>query len=279
MKKFLKVFIIVLLVIASVAGTCFFFFRNLKEKNNTTPSFSAILFSQEQKEFNESLNLMSAVVNSDATDKRLEVIIKTQNNLDEILKVLVSYHVENNTQINNERISKAFKQFDADKTLLQNMVDEYLIKKDSSYFDRHLGANDFYRQACNYLMSYARLVNYINMDLSLNKSVDLKFSMFEIYCNVVTTSFNTTKVTSSKVEIENASNINKINDLLVINDSFIVTAVDPFSSVINEFNRYYYNSNKTEFAKNLANNILMVNSNQGNNEQIATYYFKQIFGV
>ncbi len=279
MKKFLKVFIFVLLVIASVAGTCFFFFKNLKEKNNTTPSFSAILFSQEQKEFNESLALMSAVVNSDATDKRLEVVIKTQNNLDEILKVLVSYHVENNTQINNERISKAFKQFNADKALLQNMVSEYLIKKDSTYFDRHLGANDFYKQACNYLMSYAQLVNYVNMDLNLNKSVDLKFSMFEIYCNVVTTSFNTTKINASRVMIENSANINKINDILKIENSFVVTKVSPFESIVNEFNRYYYNSNKTEFAKNLANNILIVNSNQGNNEQIATYYFKQIFGV
>ena len=279
MKKFLKVFIIVLLVIASVAGTCYFFFKNLKEKDNTTASFAEMIYSESYKTFKNDLVKTASYVNSDKTDSRLDLIIETQMNLDEILTVLSSYHIDTDAKINNERISKAAKQLNSSKSLLQSMMREYSIKKDSTYFDRHLGANDLYKQSCNYLIAYARLLNYINMDLELNKNVDLKFTMFDIYCNVVSTSFNSTKEASSRVVIENASNINKINDIFELDNSIIVTAVNPFASVINEFNDCYYSCNKTEFAENLSANILTANSNQGTAEQVATYYFKQIFGV
>ena len=280
MKKFLKVFIIVLLVIASVAGTCYFFFKNMKERDNTTASIAGVLYSEEKSEFNSNLQVISALMNSDSTDTRLNLIITTNAKMDQITKILASYHIANNTKINNERISKAFNQFNSSRNLLTAMINEYNIKKDSSYFNRHTGANDLYSQACNYLISYARFINYVNSDLNLNKSCDIKFSMFDVYTHVVMTSFNETKTENSMVIIKNAANINKINSILQIDNSIIKTEVNTFAKEINLFSDAYYNCNKTEFAANLATNITLVtSSNQDTNEKIATYYLKQIFKV
>lgn len=280
MKKFLKVFIIVLLVVAAIAGTCYFFFKNLKEKNNTTSSISEYLYSDSKSEFNLELQSIGSLVNSDGTDSRIDLLIKTNANLDSIVEILASYYVPTDTKINNERIAKSFNEVVASRNLLSSMMSEYKIKKDSEYFNRHIGANDFYKQTCSYFVEYAKFANYLNSNLSLNKSSDIKFSMFEIYCNVVIDTFAKTTVTSSKVVISNSVNINKINGIFKLQNSYIVTKVNPFDKLINTFNNAYYDCNKMEFASNIASNIATVNgSNQPTNEKVATYYFKQIFGV
>ena len=280
MKKFLKIFIIVLLVVSAVGTTCYLFFKNMKENDNTTVSIAGILYSENKTKFNNSLSTMSSVVNSDGTDNRLNLIIKTNSNLDEIVEVLASYHIENNTKINNEKISKVLKQVNSSKKLLGKMIDEYNIKKNSTYFDKHLGANDFYSEACNYLVKYARFANLINADLNLNKNCDLKFSMFDVYTQVVMNSFNQTKVENSKVIIYSEYNINKINSIFKMENSIVETKVSPYAVEVNRFVEAYYDCNKTEFAKYLASNISIVTSeNQTTKEKIATYYFKQIFNV
>lgn len=280
MKKFLKVFIIVILVIAAVAGTVVLFFINRDKNDSVTGSIADFVYSDDNKLFNSNLQDMNKWVNSDSTDNRVELIIKTNNMMDEIVKDLSSYHIANNTQIDNEKIFRVFNGVVAAKNLLGNMMSEYKIKKDSTYFNRHVGANDFYNQACVYLVNYAEFANYINTYLGVNRQVDLKFTMFEVYCNVVMTTFNTTKTENSKVVVESTSNINKINQVMVVENSFIDTSVNQFAIEISQFNSAYYTCNKVEFAKNLASNISAVSSvNQDTNEKIATYYFKQIFGI
>lgn len=280
MKKFLKVFIIVLLVVSSIGTTCYLFFKNMKENNNTTESIAGILYSESKYDFNSSLLTMASYVNSDDTDNRLNLIIETNETLDEIVEVLATYHIANNTKINNEKIAKALDRLNGSKQLLGLMIDEYNIKQTSSYFDRHLGANDFYKQACNYLINYARFANYINANINVNKNCDLKFSMIDVYTNVVMSTFNNTKEDNQRVVVYSTANINLINNIFNLDYSFIETEVDPFDISINYFIQAYYNCNKTEFAKNLSSNVSVVSSaTQDSKEKVATYYFKQIFKI
>ena len=51
MKKFLKVFIIVLLVLAAVGGTCVLFFRNIKNKKGEAMCISEALDLEDSLEF------------------------------------------------------------------------------------------------------------------------------------------------------------------------------------------------------------------------------------
>ena len=109
---------------------------------------------------------------------------------------------------------------------------------------------------------------------------DLKFSIYEIYSNVVINTFSKTKTESSKIIVENTQNINKLHTVVSINNSFIETKIDQFAIEISLFNKAYYETNKVNFAKNLAQNISSVTTaDQTTKEKLATYYFKQIFGI
>ena len=105
MKKFIKVFIIVLLVIGVIGGTCFFFFRKHKDKNSKTESIVSMLQSESKIKFDEDLSLITGYMkDSNSADTRLDLIINTSGKLDDILSVLSSYYVSANTQIKNEEI-------------------------------------------------------------------------------------------------------------------------------------------------------------------------------
>ena len=283
MKKFLKVFIVVVMVLGVIGGTCFFFFRNHKEKMNTTEPLIDYFNSKGSVEFKEEMFSMSEIVNSDGKDNRLNLIIETNNKMDSIVNVLISYYINSNTQINNEEISKALNNVKSSRSLLLDMMNEYEIKSTSIYFNRHLGANDFYIQASNYLIQYANLVKLINNNVSVDKNVDAKFNLFEIYSNIVIETFsyiNYQESLTSKVVVSNVSSISILNNRLIIVNSIVQTTGGLFSKYINDFNKYYNMCDKTQFVSKLAENIGSVNSaEQNSNEKIATYYFKVIMGL
>jgi len=259
------------------------FFKKEKEKNYTTISFAAMLDSEEKKLFDQDLADIRSYVNSDATDTRFNLIIKTSSKLDEVLSVLSSYYIENDTKINNKKISTTLNQVVSSRNHLSSMMNEYEIKKDTQYFDRHIGANDLYEESCNYLIKYAKLNYLINKSLEgVDKSVDIKFNMFEIYSNVTQQAFSNLKtLNNSRVVVKDETNINLMNSLLVLNNSFISTTASAFSIYVSHFNKYYSLTKKTNFANNLVTNINSVQAitESSTNEQIATYYFKTIFGM
>lgn len=279
MKKFLKVFIIVCLVVAAIVGTCFLFFKNLKEKENKTPPIAQLLLSESKSKFDANMAEMSTLVNSDGTDYRLDLIIKTSKNLDDIVFTLSTYSIEQNTQIDNRKIAEMYNQVQASLNLLEAMVVEYKIKSTSTYFDRHLGANDFYKQASFYLTNYAKFANLLNVSLSnVNKNVDVKFNMFEIYANVVINTFDETKDDNWLTMVKDRSNIDAINNLFRVTNSFVNDGA--FSIKVSQFNDAYYNCNKINFAKNLNENINVVNTlNTQDKEKVATYYFKLLCNI
>lgn len=281
MKKFLKVAIIVLLVIGAIGGTVYFFFRNHKEKSSKTESIVNMVKSESKTNFNNSLSNIKAIANSDSTDVRLDVIIETNAKLDEIVYVLSSYYLNSNTVINNKDIKNQLDTVNSLRSTMSSMMTEYNIKKDSVYFDRHLGLNDLYKTSCDYVENYAKFAGLLCDNVSgVNKKADIKFAMFELYVDIVENTFAKTKTDANNLEIiEDASNINLINSEMQINNSYIVTDQAYTTNAVN-FVNYYYSCDKQAFAKNLATNVAAVNSSlQPNNELIATYYFKTIYGI
>lgn len=281
MKKFLKVLIIVLLVLGAVGGTTYFFFKNNKKKSGDTGSLVNMLTSQQKLDFNNDLRKMRTIVNSDLTDNRLTVIIETNDKLDQVVYGLLSYYLDTNTTINNIPIKEQLDVVNANRALLGDMIKEYNIKKDSVFFDRHLGANDFYKSACVYLVEYAKFTDMLNDYTKVNnKNADIKFAMIEVYTDVVENTFSkVVKNAKNLNEIENASNISLINDKMFIDNSYI-QSTQAYTANASNFVKYYNNCNKQNFASSLANNVTTVTSaEQANNELIATYYFKLIFGI
>ena len=281
MKKFLKVLIIVLLVLGAVGGTTYFFFKNNKKKSGDTGSLVNMLTSQQKLDFNNDLRKMRTIVNSDLTDNRLTVIIETNDKLDQVVYNLLSYYINTNTTINNIPIKEQLDVVNANRALLGDMIKEYNIKKDSVFFDRHLGANDFYKNASVYLVEYAKFTDMLNNYTKVNnKNADIKFAMIEVYTDVVENTFSkVVKNAKNLNEIENASNISLINDKMFIDNSYI-QSTQAYTANASNFVKYYNNCNKQNFASSLANNVTTVTSaEQANNELIATYYFKLIFGI
>ena len=293
MKRFLRVFIIVLLVLGVIGGTSYFFFKKVEEKNNTTASIAGLLQSEDKVKFNQNLKVIAEYVNSDGTDDRMNLIILTSEKLDNIVYILSTYHIDSKTKINNEQIANKLDQVESSRNLLTKMINEYNIKKDSPKFDRHLGANDLYLQACTYLVNYANFANLLNQNLDVDKMSDIKFNMFEIYTNVVVETFskvNDDDAENTNVVISNSLNIDAINEVLKIRNSYIVkienenTSDEKITILVtsynNAFNTYYNKCNKTSFAKNLAENLeLSTNLIQPNNERTAAYYFNLIYGI
>lgn len=281
MKKFLKVFIIFLLVVAAVGGTCFVFFRNIKKNEYKTPSFAQMLKSESKLKFDNDLTNMSNVVNSDLTDDRLSLICKTNNNLNNIVYILSTYFIDTNTTLNDKEILNATNQVSASRNLLVDMMKEYNVKKDSAFFDRHLGANDFYKQASVYLIRYANLATLLNNYVDdVDKNADIKFNMFEIYSNVVASTFNKIEADSeNRLVVKDRLNIDLLNNVLILEDSYIKTSCEKFSVYTNYFNKYYNLSNKANFVKDLQINLSSVTENETENEKLATYYFKVVYGI
>lgn len=293
MKKFLKVFIIVLLVLGVIGGTAFFFFRNIKEKNTTTGSLAVMLQGESKLKFNASLREIETYVNSDGTDDRMDLIISTSEKLDSVVGVLSTYYIENNTKIHDEKISDKFNEVKESRNLLSKMIAEYKIKKDSPMFNRHLGANDLYEQSCKYLTQYAELAKLINGNLKVDRTSDLRFNMFEVYSNVVINTFisdNIHKDVDTYTQVINSVNLNIMNSVLKIRDLYIVKiqnenahneVVTPlFDANINSFNIYYSKCNKGNFAKNLSEYLgFAQNEQQPTNERKAAYYFNLIYGI
>ncbi|MBQ9795574.1 MAG: hypothetical protein IJW36_01250 [Clostridia bacterium] len=293
MKKFLKVFIVVLLVIGVVAGTTYFFFRNVEKKDNTTASIAALLQSEEKLKFNSDLRYVSGLMNSDGTDQRLNLIIATNEKLDEIVNTLSTYFVHSNTKINDEALSNKLKQVQSNRKILTAMMNEYNIKKDSPLFNRHLGANDLYVKGCSYLITYAEFANILNEKINVNKESDIKFNMFEIYSNVVLDTFawiNANEVDRQRVVVDSSSNIDVMNSVLKIRSSYVVKIENEntpsekvemlFDINTNLFNDYYEKCDENSFAHNLAENLnLSTSPIQPNNERNAAYYFNLIYGI
>ena len=134
----------------------------------------------------------------------------------------------------------------------------------------------------NYITNYAELVKLINNSTNgINKSVDLRFSIIELYADVAIETFSSMKenVNGTK-EITNYNNINFVNNNINWNKMQVNAIVGKFNDSCINFIKYYNLSNKTELAKNLYSTYLNVEEVVNpTNEQRTVIYFKEVFGL
>lgn len=294
MKKTIKVIIIVVLVLLVIGGTVFLFLKRDRENNITTSSIERYLSSTTKVEqIDKGLVSVASIVNSDGTDNRMNLINNTNNKLNEIIRTLITYYVKDNTQITNEKIYKKFAEVQGQQSLLLSMLNEYNIKKDSSFFNRHIGANDLYIQSCNYLYNYAELAQLINDSVKVNKVSDAKFNMFELYTIIAKQTFNKEnieEISGRKTLLKEYDDLTLMNSVVKLKNGNLVkienegTAFENVTILLsinnNNFNKHYQKCNKEVFANNLASNVQTVNTaSQSTDEKLATYYFKLIYGI
>lgn len=290
MKKFFKVFITILVIVGAVAGTSYLFFKNLVKNSNKTGSIVNMLQSDSKQTFNTNLNTMDDIVNENGLDNRMEVIIETNKNLDKIVYTLSSYYINSSTTINNEKVKNQLNVVNLQRSTLTDMMEEYFIKSGyneetkqftSTYFDKNLGLNDFYKKISSYLVNYAKLAKLISADIgNVNKESDVKFIMFDVYADVVKFTFAEHDVDANKrVVVKDVSNLNLMNAKMKI-ENFYIDNQNIYTISMNNFVKSYNKCNKEKFAKNLVLNIAIANSpEQADNDLIATFYFKAIFEI
>ena len=283
MKKFFKYLVIILLVFASVGGTCYFFYKHLTRRKDSEAYISNYLFSSARIEYNAQVeDLISA------TGDRFISLNTTKNNLDEILSTFNSYLINaKNYDVEENSIIERMDNFLNLQNKVSDMITSYMSRLSSSSFNPVTGANEILLEFSNMNVAYADALMYINGELDkmeIVKNADIKFSMIDLYLNVVITTFNNTKINSSGVrEISNVDNINLINNYFRLENSILVVSSNTtnFTSYNNKFIFHFANVDKANYAENLAFNLSRVNNYNDNLSEVekTSYYFKMIYGI
>lgn len=284
MKQFFKYLMIILLVLASIAGTCYFFYRHLTRRQDSQAYVSSYLFSSANVEFDGKVDDLIEL-----TGSRFSNLETTRTNLEEILSTFNTYmiSVKNHDVDENEIISR-FDNYLALQNEVSNLIDSYINRvNNSDIFDPNTGANEIVVQFCNMNLALADTLMFINSELDnleINKDADLKFSMIDLYLNIVLTTLDDTTLDINGLQvIRNEINLTTINNFFELENSIIITPSNTtnFESDNNNFILHYENVDKVNFAENFADNINRINvySDNLSETEKAIYYFKAIYNL
>lgn len=286
MKKVLnvvKVLLIIALVAGAIGGTCYFFYNYVLLNADAFNSFSTLIYGSQTTEFNAKLYEVRGY-----TDDRFDLIINTNEKLEE-MAVNLNYHLVNaedfdlDERLIEEQIDKVLENQDT----AYNMMEEYLIKVDSDFFNRETGANDLYNQMSRYFVTFSDMISTINSELNktdIIKNADVKFSIIEVYSNVCIDTFSNLVTDASGLRrVEDSENIDLVNRAINFKNGFISSsnANANFSYLTNNFIQNYEKCDKEAFASNLAQNVSQVVSISDSSTSLvkATYYFKGVLGI
>ena len=286
MKKVLnvvKVLLIIALVAGAIGGTCYFFYNYVLLNADAFNSFNTLIYGGQTTEFNAKLYEVRGY-----TDDRFDLIINTNEKLEE-MAVNLNYHLVNaedfdlDERLIEEQIDKVLENQDT----AYNMMEEYLIKVDSDFFNREKGANDLYNQMSRYFVTFSDMISTINSELNktdIIKNADVKFSIIEVYSNVCIDAFSNLVTDASGLRrVEDSENIDLVNRAINFKNGFISSsnANANFSYLTNNFIQNYEKCDKEAFASNLAQNVNQVVSISDSSTSLvkATYYFKGVLGI
>lgn len=287
MKKPLKIFLIVVLVGAVIATTCFFFFKNLNRNKNANANVASFLTSGQSSEVTEKLNKSRT---SYDTSSRFLYIYNTEQKLNSILSTLNLYLiVANDYSVDSNKIVNNLNSLKSKQSTLNDALDEFLLKVKYGTFDKSVGANEVIRLGGEYLVSYANFINIINNEVLSkvvqNSNSDLKFSLINLYKNIVVETFSNL-YNSGNLLIYSTTNISKINTNFSLLNGYVKTANtsmlgDHFNYQVNEFIKNYNNSDKQDLAKNFTTYINAATSISDTSTSIqkASYYLKRLLGM
>ena len=278
MKKFLKCILIVVLVVASVGGTAYLFYKNLKPEADYLTSLNEYTNNSSNVKFSNNLQGVVEKTQSVA-DNRFDLLLTTNNKLNQCLDCLSPYYiVYKNYDIDKKAINKQFSNVKSLQAQAINVMDAYLTKI-TAQGELSSGANPSYEAICAYFVNYANFINLINSQISkmgVDRTADLKFSAIEVYCNVCANTFNS--ISKQSVEIINVYAISQLNVCVKFKDSFLDLTND-FSYLNNLFVKIYDSCNKNEFALHFMLYYTQGEQDSSSKEMQAGYYFKTVFGV
>ena len=272
-KGVAKVFLIIVLVGATIAGTCYLFFRYLNRSQSSYAEVGEYVYSVEREEFVSDLNS----VNSNAFNVQLTNQISSIEQATSVTKVLLPYL--NSDEIENSEIMNNLLSLIEIEEVCKTSVDDYLNRLADITFDR-TNVSIITRNLSNYLTSYAQMLLTINTEIETNlkyQQTDVKFSVIDAYARALTNCYGDL-TESGGTKANNVASLNKFSDVLNFSNSNIVLSTDNYL-IINDFISNYNNCDKFAFATALYDISSITRVQEGDSLNNALYYFKQIFGL
>lgn len=281
MKKFLKIFLIVVLVGLAIGGTCYAFYSNIEESQDAYARVNTFMNSSERTSMNNKLNNVSQ-----SSSGRLSLGIEAIVTLDSITLTLNTYMISSlDYDINNNSIVERLDSAIEKREELIDDADEYLLKTNNQYFDKSKGANDVFKTLSSYVVRYADMVKYMNNEIKsrviVNKYSDIKFDVIELYCLTVTNTFSNLEEVDGLITVKNSNNFTLLNDSFYLVANMLSTTVGYGSYLNNKFCRAFNSIDKTAFANNLYTNVSTIGeiTEASSNVDKATYYLKEILNL
>lgn len=284
MKKFLKIFTIIVLVGLSIGGTCYFFYSNLVKQQDAYVRINTFLYSAEKSSVDTNLE----IVNGYAPDK-LVVALETADKLNMITETLNTYMIMSlDYDLDNNAIIERLESTIDKRANLFADTEEFIIKTHNQFFDPYMAINDVLKSLSNYIVRYAEMVKYMNQEIEshfvVNNNADIKFDIIELYCLTAIDSFANLEDNAGAITIDEA-NITLLNNHFELKNGVVVTNSDQvgkdFSQYNNAFISSYDSVDKTTFASELSDNISAVNEITDSSTYVeeASFYLKKILGI
>ncbi len=289
-KKFLKYFVIVLIVGCSIGGAFYFFYANLRLNQDSFSAVNEFVYGGGKSEFDSAVsNVYGNYVNSANNDTRIQYYVDVNNQLGEIAKTLNMYFIDmDEYDLDGYTVVKYLDELLTQQDELTQMIEEYILHCDSSAFARNTGANDLVKGLYDYIVTYCRVLSTMNTEIKTKvvagNNSDIKFDVIEIYLNICINTFSTTSYdTSGWLRLSNTDNYSVIYNKFNLENGIIQTGTTygNFSYLNNLFITNYENCDTAAFAKSFSTNLGLYNSISSGSSSLvkAVYYFKQIFGI
>ncbi|MBR6778604.1 MAG: hypothetical protein IKM43_00410 [Clostridia bacterium] len=274
-KRFLKISIITLLVIAVIAGTCYLFYSRFVKSKDSFATVTSFVNSKEQTDFNNKI----VNVNAKSGCNRFTDFLIIQQDFENITYVLNGYLTSaDDYDIDETKIIDSLNSAIEVRNACSSMLKEYETKCDIAApgFNPESGANDLYAGLASYYVTYAKFLQVVDAEINkvVDKTADVKFALIDVYLNMTIQTYSQLITTNQVVSVFNASNIKLFSNYFELNNSYVGFDVNNYMFINN-----YNACNKAEFANKFAQSL--ANDIQLNGDKLndAMYYFKAMEGL
>lgn len=281
-KKFLKWFLIILLVVGSIAATVFIFFKRYNARQVKEVNLISVNESNDKYKFDQGFNSLLATLEAEGEPEWFADVNVVNDNLDQALIVLSKYYISTNGKVKDKEISDNYQSMITTRNVLTSMFNEYNIKSTSVWFPNLVGANDIYVAYSNYLVKYAKLVKSVNENLAkrdgFDTTSDIKFSMIDLYTRIVVDEFSSLEKVGELQIIKSDTNIDEINKYFVFDHSYIAGGKVLTANAL-KFIQNYNSCNKELFADKFVENLnLATGYDEKSSKEIkAAFFFNEVF--
>ncbi len=274
MKKVLKTIFIIILCIAVAGGTGYLFFQNMTKTEAVFDTINSFSMGIGQKE----LTINMQKISSTGGD-RFNLLLDSFDDMQDCVLSLNVYLLDHRNASTENLLANKISTLNAETNTLQTMIKEYNIKCANAEFNKIKGADSLYNQFAQYLIDYSAFVLTVKDNVLANistKDVDAKFSVIDVYTNVIADSLTPDKLAAGNFQNLSymQSHFSLVNGYLQFNGT-----AENFSSQSNKFIKSYNECDKISFAKNLKANMAVASANSDSAELVACYYLISLLGA